>query len=174
MRFPATIRTIRACALGLWLGVGLSLLTAIPVIIRFRAADQMRACEIVNTLILNAGKARLALALLALATQAVLFYSRSASAPSGWRRFASVLLVMAAVAAAIAVEFSLSLTLVLSHSGVAAAARVAPQAQLQLSLIGMALLVLEMILVAAALATGAARGGSAADIGKIENRKSKI
>jgi len=128
------------------------MLAAILLITKYRAADPMRACEAVNTLVLTAGKARLAVALVALAAQAVLFYSRSTAAPSGWRRYVSVLLVMAALAAAIAGEFSLSLTMLLSNFG--AGADAATRAHLQLSQGGMALLVLELILVAAALATG--------------------
>lgn len=170
MRFLAATRAIRICALALWLGGGLAMLAALPLIARYGAADQMRACELVNTLILNVGTAKLAIALVALAAQAVLFYNRSA-APSGWRRFASALLVMAALAAANAGQFSLSLTLLMSPAGAAAGA--APQAHLRLSPAGMALLVLEVILVSVALAASPKKGSNAG-ARHIEERKSKI
>ena len=166
MRFLAIMRSIRACALALWLGGGLAMLAAILLVIKYRADDPLLACDIVNALVLNAGKAKVAIGLLALAAQAVLFFGRAQAAPPhptlspggiGWgerRHFAPMLLVMAALAAAIGCEFSLSLTLMMSHFGIAAGG--APQKHLHVSSIGLALFVLELVLVAAALAMGAA------------------
>ncbi|MGD0093018.1 MAG: hypothetical protein ABSE73_24160 [Planctomycetota bacterium] len=148
MRLLTAVRTIRVCALALWLGSGLAMLIAIPIIIRQHPNDELRACEIANWLILDAGRIRLALALFTLGCQAILFYSRSPAAPTGWRRLTSTLLVMAALAAVLAVQQYLGLRVVMSAALGSGAAH---SGHLVLSQRGMILLVLEAILVAAAL-----------------------
>lgn len=150
MRFLAAAHAVRTCALALWLGCTLAMLAVILLTIRYSSGDLMQACEIVNKLIVNAGKARLVFALAALAAQALLFFNRSAAAPSGWRRFVPALLVMAALAGGAVSERSLYLMQAASYSADAAAAGTF-HAHLRLAPLGLNLLVLETLLVAAAL-----------------------
>ena len=172
MRLVTAVRTCRACALALWLGSDLAMLIAIPLIIRHHANDEMRACEIANTLILNAGRIRLALALVALGCQAILFFSRFPAALAGWRRFGSTLLVMAALGAALAVQQYLGLRMAMGHALVSGASLRGP---VILSHLGMALLAVEAVLVAAALITAGKQPVPRAAVqSKIENPKSKI
>lgn len=151
-------RAARVCALALWVGCAVAILTAILVLGGERGGgDRVRAWEVVSMVTASGACAKLVLALAALTAQAVLFYSRSSDADKGWRRHVPALLIMAALGAAVAGMAWQDPRIVIAYARLGTRGAAA-ETRLAMPLAGIALLGVEAAAVAAALIVSLAGG----------------
>lgn len=95
------LKAFRALALGLWAGGILMIFIAAPVVFE-KLPDPNMAGNVVGGILNKGGKVKLAIGLVALGLEALIFYGIAGSRPNGWRRFAPAAFFMAALAIALA------------------------------------------------------------------------
>jgi len=152
-------RAIRATGLGIWLGGIVMAFVVASTVFKVLEKDRTMAGTIVGECLRAGQNVKLGVALVALAAEAVIFFSGAQSAPLGWRRFTPAAFLLVAFAITLVATLWLEPKIHQLRGDIAdfsEQSKESPQRQEFRTLHGlsMGLLFLEALVVLAALITG--------------------